>query len=336
MSDGVLAALVKKATTGGAESVSFCWQGGEPTLMGLPFYEKATALQARHGAGVAVVNSLQTNGVLLDRGWAGFLRRHRFLVGLSIDGPRHVHDRCRVFGDGRPSWALVVDRAKLLLDAGVAVNALTVVNDYAARFPQELYEFHKENGLRHMQFVPCAADVEGAGAVSAAAYGQFLTTLFDLWLADFDGLTATTSVRFFDALFHRYVGLEPPDCTLGDTCGPYLVVEHDGDVFSCDFFVRPEGRLGNLMEDDLAALFTSQRHREFGRTKADIPVRCVSCRWGMLCRGGCPKDRLTDAAGRSGNRLCAAYETFFSHADARFRGLADRWLGASCGDTRSP
>ena len=142
MSDGVLAALVMQATSGGAESVSFCWQGGEPTLMGLPFYEKATALQARHGAGVAVVNSLQTNGVLLDRDWAGFLRRHRFLVGLSIDGPRHVHDRCRVFADGRRSWATVVDRAKLLLDAGVPVNALTVVNDYAARFPEELYEFH--------------------------------------------------------------------------------------------------------------------------------------------------------------------------------------------------
>jgi len=331
MSDEILEETLKQVFAQPLRAVSIGWQGGEPTLMGLPFFEKAVALQIRHGKGKSVGNGLQTNGLLIDKDWALFLKKYQFLVGLSLDGPEHIHNHYRLRPGGQNSWAEVVDRARLMLDEGVEVNALVVVNDYSVQFPEEIYKFHKEIGLNHMQFIPCVetdpADTSRAAPFSAPAegLGRFLSKLFDLWLADFQDDRPTTSIRFFDSVFYRYVDRDPPECDLRAECGNYLVVEHNGDVYACDFFVEEGWKLGNVMEGKLIHMLNSARQNEFGRIKADLPEACPACEWLRFCRGGCTKDRLRDPSDRGLNHFCQSYKTFFAHADARMRKLAAEW-----------
>ncbi len=334
MSEEILREIVRQALHQDVPTVSFGWQGGEPTLMGLPFFEQAVSWQSRLGEGRTVGNSLQTNGLLLDRVWASFLRRNRFLVGLSLDGPRPIHDHYRTRAGGQASWAEVVDRAKMLLDAGVETNALSVVNDYSVRFPEEIYAFHKSLGLNYMQFIPCVetdpGDLSRAADFTCGgeAYGDFLIALFDLWRADFKDGAPTTFVRSFDSLFFLYVDHEPPECTLLPECGNYLVVEHDGAVYACDFFVEARWKLGNVMEGRLDHMLNSARQNAFGRAKADLREPCCSCRWLALCRGGCPKDRVRDPRDRGLSHFCAGYKKFFEHADPCFKTLAAEWQAA--------
>jgi uncharacterized protein len=331
MRDDVLEETMRQSLEAAAPAVSVGWQGGEPTLMGLPFFRRAVELQIRHGRGKAVANGLQTNGLLLDRAWAKFLREYRFLVGLSLDGPEHVHDRYRRSAGGGPSWAAVVERARMLLEEGVETNALVVVDDYSLDFPDEIYGFLKELGLVHMQFIPCVetdpADPSRAASFSAssAAYGDFLVRLFDLWLGDFRNGEPTTFIRLFDSLFFLYVDRKPPDCTLLPECGTYLVVEHNGDVFACDFFVEEKWRLGNVMNGRLVHMLNSARQAEFGKRKAAVPRACQSCAWLALCLGGCPKDRLRDPRDGGLNHFCSGTKRFLAHADPSFRRLAEDW-----------
>jgi uncharacterized protein len=332
MSESVLEEMVRQALQQGGRHVSFGWQGGEPTLASLPFFEKAVEFQIKYGDGKSVGNGLQTNGILLDKEWAKFLRQYSFLVGLSLDGPEHVHDHYRRFKGGQPSWREVVDRAKLLLDAGVEVNALTVVNDYSVQYPDEIYGFHKDLGLNYMQFIPCVetdpSDPSKAAqfSVSAEDYGKFLVRLFDLWQADFDGPVATTSIRFFDSVLHRYVGLSAPVCTLMETCGVYVVVEHNGDVYSCDFFVQPEWKLGNVMERSIIEMLNASQQSKFGSWKAELPEKCLRCQWLRQCRGGCTKDRVRDPRDRNLNHFCESYLMFFEYADKHLKTLASDWV----------
>lgn len=332
MEDRVLRETVRQVMRNGAQQVSFGWQGGEPTLMGRQFFQRAVQYQIRYGRpGQVVGNGLQTNGILIDENWARFLADARFLVGLSLDGPQHVHDRYRSLVGGQPSWERVVRARDVMLNAGVEVNALIVVNDYSVRFPREIYEFHKSNGLVHMQFIPCVetdpSDPSRAApfSVSPEAYGRFLCELFDLWWADFRNGKPTTFIRWFDSLFYTYVGLPAPECTLLEECGVYVVVEHNGDVFSCDFFVEPRWHLGNVLEHSLADLLNSERQRQFGEIKRQLPRECAACRWLNHCWGGCPKDRQRDPRDRGSNHFCLSYKMFFEHADKRFRDLARRW-----------
>jgi len=331
MSDEILEETVRQVMTQGQRTVSFAWQGGEPTLMGLPFYRRAVELQQLYGRGQTVGNGLQTNGLLLDEEWAGFLSDYNFLVGLSLDGPQHIHDRYRHLRNGQGSWAYVASKARLLLDKGVATNALSVITDYSANYPDEIYEFHKSLGLNYMQFITCLepdpADPSRVApfSVPAEKYGRFLTRLFDLWLDDFDGQEAKTSVRFFDSIFHIYAGLEPPDCTLHKECGEYLVIEHNGDVYACDFFVEPRWKLGNIVQGRLIDMLNSAAQRKFGKIKADLPEECLRCRWLRFCRGGCPRDRFHNPSNRRLNYFCAAFKAFFEHADPAFRKLAEDW-----------
>ena len=333
MTDEILRATVRQVMQQGEDNVSFGWQGGEPTLMGLEFFEKAVNYQARYGRpGQVVGNGLQTNGILINRDWARFLHDARFLVGLSIDGPQHVHDHYRRMRGGQPSWETVARARDLMLEEGVEVNALTVVSDYSARFAREIYEYHKRNGLRYMQFIPCVEpdprDPSRAApfSVSAEAYGRFLIEVFDLWKADFRYGQPTTFVRWFDSLFFTYVGLPPPECTLLRECGVYVVIEHNGDVYSCDFFVEPRWKLGNVLQDRLIDLLNSERQLEFGRVKMDLPEECRSCPWLQHCWGGCPKDRQRDPRDHGVNHFCKSYKMFFEHADRHFRRLAEEWM----------
>jgi uncharacterized protein len=248
-----------------------------------------------------------------------------------LDGPGHIHDRYRVRTGAQPTWAEVVDRAKMLLDAGVETNALSVVDDYSVRFPEEIYAFHKSLGLSYMQFIPCVetdpVDPSKCAAFSCGgeAYGDFLIRLFDLWRGDFRGGAPTTFIRTFDSLFFLYVDREPPDCTLLPECGNYLVVEHDGGVYACDFFVEERWKLGNVLESRLAHMLNSARQNEFGRAKALLPAPCRACPWLRLCRGGCSKDRVRDPRDRGLSHFCAGYKKFFAHADPAFKALAAEW-----------
>ncbi|NOY77425.1 MAG: anaerobic sulfatase maturase [Calditrichaeota bacterium] len=331
MNEAILEEMTKQILKQGGPSITIGWQGGEPTLMGLPFFEKAVEFQKTYAQEQTVGNGLQTNGILLDQNWAHFLGKNQFLIGLSLDGPRHIHDHYRLFRGGQGSWEQVVDRAKLLLDAGVAVNALTVVSDYSAQFPEEIYAFHKSLGLTYMQFIPCVEtdprDPTRAApfSVSPEQYGRFLQKVFDLWWSDFKNGQPTTSVRFFESVFYTYVGLTPPDCTLHKECGIYVVVEHNGDVYACDFFVEPRWRLGNVMEDQLIDLLNSPKQDAFGKVKVHLPKECLNCPWLQHCWGGCPKDRLRDPRDQGSNHFCRSYKMFFEHADARLQELARVW-----------
>lgn len=329
MSEETLTEMIRQLMQQAGEQVGLGWQGGEPTLMGLKFFEKAVNLMGRFGRNQAIGNGLQTNGLLIDKDWARFLRQYNFLVGLSLDGPRHIHDRYRLAKDGGGTWTTVVDRAKLLLDAGVAVNALSVVTDFAADCPDEIYGFLKELGLDHMQFIPCVEfDPEKPGdmlacSVAPEKFGAFLCALFDLWTRDFDGNRPTTSIRFFESIFYRYVDLTPPECTLLDECGNYLVVEHTGDVYACDFFVEPDWHLGNIHQDRLEEMLNSDKQNAFGAMKKNLPAECLQCRWRTYCTGGCTRHR--PQAGARPDYLCDAYRRFFEHADARMNDLASMW-----------
>ncbi len=331
MSEEILEEMVRQVVTQAEKQVFFTWQGGEPTLMGLSFYEKAVEFQQKYAEGVEVGNGFQTNGTLLNENWASFFRKNEFLVGLSLDGPQHVHDHYRFFRGGRGSWQQVVDRAKMLLDAGVKVNVLTVLSDYSAQFPEEIYNFHKSLGFQYMQFIPVVETnphnpAEAAPfSVSPEAYGEFLKKIFDLWWADFKDGKPTTSVRYFDSVFFNYVGMEPPDCELKKACGVYVVVEHNGDVFSCDFFVEPKWKLGNVRENRIIDLLNSPRQFNFGQIKTVLPSECLNCPWLPYCWGGCPKDRLRDPRDKGSNHFCKSYKMFFEYADQRLTQLANQW-----------
>ncbi len=328
MSETVLNALLRQLLSQPVPHLSIGWQGGEPTLMGLSFYRKAVELMQRYGRGQVVANGIQTNGALLDRAWAKFFRDYHFLVGLSLDGPERIHDHYRRNKAGSGSWRKARDAAHLLLDSGVEVNALIVVNAYSAQFPDAIYAFHKENGLRFMQFIPCV-ETEGAGvadfSVSAASYGAFLCRIFDLWLADFVGGSPTTSIRWFEALLFQYARFAPTECTLLETCGNYLLIEHNGDVYPCDFFAEPGWKLGNLLDTPLPAIFNAPQQATFGEIKSTLPADCRACEWRAQCWGGCTKDRMRNPALDGRNHFCEAYKIFFPHADSHLRGLVAEW-----------
>ncbi|NIA31375.1 MAG: anaerobic sulfatase maturase [Actinobacteria bacterium] len=333
MTEPILKEMVKQVMQQGGQNVNFGWQGGEPTLMGRPFFEKAVQYQQRFGRpGQTVGNGLQTNGILIDESFAKFLADAKFLVGLSLDGPEHVHNKYRMFIGDKPSWHRVVKARDALLNAGAEVNALIVVNDYSVNYAKEIYKYHKKNGLKFMQFIPCVepdpTDPSKAApySVSAEAYGNFLIELFDLWVNDFRFGQPMTSVRWFDSVFYTYVGMQAPECTLLKECGIYLVVEHTGDVYSCDFYVEPKWHLGNVMQNNLSDLLNSPLQNQFGAVKSAMPKECYSCEWVSHCYGGCPKDRQKDARDNGSNHFCQSYKMFFSHADARLRKIADEWM----------
>jgi len=330
MSEDILRELIQQVMEQGTRQISVAWQGGEPTLMGVDFYRKAIDYQKKYANGKRIGNSLQTNGLLIDGKWVSFLQENNFLVGLSIDGPQHIHDHYRKDRSGRGSWERVTAAGKLMLKNGVTVNALSTVNAYSVNFPDEIYDYLKVIGFRFMQFIPI---VEASGddsgiesfSVNPKEYGMFLIRLFDRWLEDFQSGEPTTSIRYFESLFFRYVDMQPPDCTLMESCGPYLVVEYNGDVYSCDFFVEPAWKLGNITENRLIDMLNSPRQQSFGNMKTELPAKCQNCPWLPCCFGGCPKDRQRDYRTGGLNYFCESVELFQEYADPYFHQLAKEW-----------
>jgi uncharacterized protein len=336
MSDSTLELFVRQYIEAQESPViDFAWQGGEPTLLGTDFYRRAVELQERYRDGKTIRNSFQTNGVLLDDEWGELLAEHGFLVGISIDGPREVHDHYRKDKGGKPTFDRVMAGLDVLVRYGVEFNTLTTVHAHGSRFPRETYRFLKEAGSRFLQFIPivervaskpCADGLTlvtpGFGgearvtpwSVSAAKYGSYLCAVFDEWVREDVG---RVFVQIFDVALAAWVGGKPPLCVFAETCGDALVLEHNGDLYSCDHFVYPEYALGNIHDGSMGRMVTSPAQRRFGADKRDtLPAYCRRCEVRFVCNGGCPKHRfMRTPDGETGlNYLCEGYKAFFRHA----------------------
>jgi uncharacterized protein len=336
MRDEVMEAYISQtAQAQRVPQVTLAWQGGEPTLMGLDFFRRARAAEAgRVPAGMAVERTLQTNGVLLDDEWCAFLAENDYLVGLSIDGPRELHDAYRHDLGGRPVFDRVVAAARRLQKHGAAFNVLCTVNSANAGHPLEVYRFFRDElDARYVQLIPIV-EVETPPtdgrrgtvterSVQADDYGRFLSAIFDEWVRRDVG---EMFVQTFDGVLAAYVRGVSSLCIFQPTCGEGVALEHNGDLYSCDHFVDPPYLLGNILETPVGDLVRSERQRAFGQAKQEtLPAFCRSCEHLFACNGECPKNRiLVTPDGEPGlNWLCAGLKAFFAHTDRRMRLMAD-------------
>ncbi len=306
--------------------VAFTWQGGEPTLCGLDFFRRAVHLQNKYANSHTVTNSIQTNGILLDDDWCTFLAEHNFLVGISIDGPAELHDRYRVDkGDG-PTFDKVLRAIDLLRKYAIAFNTLTVVNSCNGDLPLEVYEFLKSIGSTYLQFIPVVErenDKVTDWSVRPEQFGNFLKTIYDSWIRNDVG---KIFVQLFDVTLEAWYGLPPSLCIFNQTCGLAPALEHNGDLYSCDHYVFPEYRLGNLLEQPLSNLMESTRQNQFGRDKqTKLPKYCRECPALFVCNGGCPKNRFSVTPdGEPGlNYLCKGYKSFFTRSADSMKFMAN-------------
>lgn len=341
--------------------VHFAWQGGEPTLLGVDYFRRLVEFEKKYANGKRIENAFQTNGVLLNDAWAEFFKENEFLIGISIDGPRELHDAYRVDKGGQPTFDRVLRGLETLKRHSVEFNTLTTVHRANADFPLEVYRFLKEVGSRYMQFIPIvermaqqtsadglqliAPDFAGQArvapwSVEPRQFGRFLCSIFDEWVR---GDVSRYFVQLFDVSLEMWTGMEASLCVFRRTCGSALAMEHCGDVYSCDHFVYPANRLGNIMDTPLESLVTMEQQRQFGEAKeSSLPRYCRECEVRFACNGECPKHRFAVTPdGEPGlNYLCAGYKMFFRHVDPYMRFMAGelaagrapanvmRWLAA--------
>jgi len=326
MDDAVLEKLVTDYLEAPLSQFNFIWQGGEPTLAGLPFFRKVVELQKRHaGPGKIVANSLQTNGTLLNNEWASFLAEHKFLVGLSLDGPEVVHDLHRRKANGSGTYRSVMRAAEILERNGVEFNILSVVSSASALRVREIYRHHKRHGFRWLQFIPCVEfDDQGrlrSYSVTGEAWGRFLVELFDEWSQEDVGVI---SVRLFEDIVNYLVLGRYTSCQMQKECGVYFTVEHSGELFPCDFFVEHPLRVGKLGEESWMDRYWTPQFRSFGYAKSRMDSACASCEYLELCNGDCLKHRpgrLEKPETRS--VLCEGYRHFYGHALGDLRKIAE-------------
>jgi len=320
----LIAAAFDAATTG--DEIIFSFQGGEPTLAGLDFFKEFIKTEKLYiKPGVSVAHSIQTNGLCINEEWAEFLRENDFLVGLSVDGSKKLHDLYRKDATGSGTWNRIVRSLAILCKHKVEVNLLCVVTGQCARSPQMVYNSLKKLGVRYLQFIPCLDPLEGAGgdtffSLSASSYGKFLCGLFDVWYLDWKR-GEYISVRLFDDYVHLLLGQACGTCATSGSCGRYYVVEGDGGVYPCDFFVLDKWKLGNINETPFAQIIHSDKAREF-TAEGDIhPDECDSCCWLKMCNGGCKRDWHMEE-GVLKNRYCAAFKQLFDYAEDRLKEIA--------------
>jgi uncharacterized protein len=345
MADDVLEAYIRQYIQSQPdEQVSFAWQGGEPTLLGMPFFERVVELQRQYANGKTIDNAFQTNGTLLDDAWGEFLARNKFLIGLSVDGPEDVHDAYRVDKGGQPTFARVMRGLGILKKHGVEFNTLTVINRLNSYRAHEVYRFLKEIGSTYLQFIPIVEQlakepdpnglvllkpysrqesVVSEWSVEPLQFGRFLQQVFDDWVIQDVG---RVYVQVFDVALESWYGVPQSLCVFKPTCGSALAVEHNGDVYSCDHFVYPDNKLGNIMQKHLSSLVSLPQQTRFGNAKEfALPSDCRQCDVRFACNGECPKHRFTTtASGEYGlNYLCAGYKHFFHHIDPYMRFMAE-------------
>lgn len=312
--------------------VLFTWHGGEPLLRSIDFYRKALSLQQKYAGGRRIDNVIQTNGTLLTDEWCEFFAQNHWLVGISIDGPQPYHDHYRLTAAGKPSWKKVMQGIKLLKKHGVEWNAMAVVNAYNANHPLEFYRFFKENGCQFLQFTPIVerltrhedgrtlaslADKDeislSEASVAPEQWGYFLCAIFDEWVRKDVG---KIFVEIFDCTLANWMGISPGICAYSKECGHAGVMEHNGDVYSCDHFVFPEYKLGNIRDHSLIYMLYGEQQQEFSRLKhSSLPRQCKECDMEFACHGECPKNRfMKDKYGDSGlNYLCPGYYHYYQH-----------------------
>lgn len=312
--------------------VLFTWHGGEPLLRSIDFYRKALSLQQKYAGGRRIDNVIQTNGTLLTDEWCKFFAQNHWLVGISIDGPQPYHDHYRLTAAGKPSWQKVMQGIKLLKKHGVEWNAMAVVNAYNVNHPLEFYRFFKENGCQFLQFTPIVerltrhedgrtlaslADKNeislSKASVAPERWGYFLCAIFDEWVRKDVG---KIFVEIFDCTLANWMGISPGICAYSKECGHAGVMEHNGDVYSCDHFVFPEYKLGNIRDHSLIDMLYGEQQQEFSRLKhSSLPRQCKECDMEFACHGECPKNRfMKDKYGDSGlNYLCPGYYHYYQH-----------------------
>ncbi|MBE9224543.1 anaerobic sulfatase maturase [Phormidium sp. LEGE 05292] len=318
--------------------VTIAWQGGEPTLMGLEFFARSLKLVQKYKkAGQKVSHTLQTNGTRLDDDWGRFFKLHNFLIGLSVDGPKNLHDTYRVDKRGRGTYEQVIQGWRILKKHQVDFNILCTVNAANGDRPLEVYRFFRDElGAEFIQFIPIIERVNEDGStliqsgnqvtersIKPEQFGQFLIGVFDEWVRRDVG---KVFVQHFDAALANWVGVPPSVCIFSKTCGNALALEHNGDLYSCDHFVEPDYKLGNIQETPMIELIASEKQRQFGQAKLNtLPQYCRQCEVRFACNGGCPKNRFIKTPdGESGlNYLCAGYKAFFTHIDRPMRMMAD-------------
>lgn len=328
MSADVLRAYIQQTFDArSSDQVTLAWQGGEPTIMGLDFYQEMMSLVAELSPeGVRVQHTLQTNGTLLDDAWCEFLRENDFLVGLSMDGPAQFHDSFRVDKGGKPTHARVMDAWNLLKKHSVEVNILCTVNSANSREPLAVYSFFRDElGARYIQFIPIVEETpDGVSerSVRPEEWGNFLRTVFDEWITKDVG---KVFVQHFDVALENWHGLPASLCVFSETCGNALLLEHNGDLYSCDHYVDPEYLLGNILHKPIRELALLPKQKDFGLAKRDsLPSKCRQCDVLFACRGECPKLRITKTEeGEPGlHFLCEGYYSFFKHIDGPMKAMS--------------
>lgn len=343
MSDETLALYIQQHIQAqDGEQVMFSWQGGEPTMMGLPFFRRIVELCQKYAGGKRIQHALQTNGLLLNDEWARFFAEHRFLIGISIDGPQALHDRYRTSRSGKGTHAQVLAALTLLQEHGVEFNTLTVVGKHNVGQAREVYEFLLAAGSRHIQFIPLVERLSTAESaalklvmpgesaatlapwtVPAWQYGEFLNQIFDIWVRRDVG---RVSVQMFDVALSAWCEQSPVLCVFAETCGHAFALEANGDLYNCDHFVYPEHRLGNIHQQDIRTLNNSEQAHVFGRAKkTSLTPDCRQCEFRFVCHGGCPKHRFAvSPSGHPGhNYLCPGYKHFFRHISREMNLMKD-------------
>lgn len=317
MSRQVMEGLIRKALDYARGQCSFGFQGGEPTLIGLDFYREFTALVDQYkDRKLKVTYFIQTNGYQLSEEWIRFLAEHHFLVGLSLDGTIHTHNACRKNYDGQETFSRVMETIGLLDRYKVEYNILTVVNKFTAMNAEKIYRFYHKNGFRYLQFIPCLDPMglergKESYSLLPEAYGRFLCRLFDLWYDDYCH-GQMVSIRTFDNYLGMLKGYPPEACDMGGRCSIQHVVESDGSVYPCDFYVLDEWRLGNVLEDSFDDFRKKERAEAFIDSSLSIHEDCNACRYFKLCRNGCRRMREGNGDGR--NYFCQSYKMFFDYA----------------------
>lgn len=306
----------------GLNEIIFAWQGGEPTLMDLDFFREAVKIQQKYKSeNQTIKNALQTNGTLITDESAKFYKENNFLIGISIDGPENLHNKYRKDRNGNGSFNNVIRGIEILKKYKVDFNTLTVVQNNNSLYPEEVYEFLKSTGSTYLQFIPIVEKVSNSKVsyrtVSPEQFGYFMNTIFKLWAKDDIG---KIFIGHFDMLLGLYMGYPSSQCVHAQTCGNAIAMEHNGDVYSCDHFVYPENKLGNIYETKLSSMINSEKQITFGNDKFNkLPKKCLDCRYLPLCFGACPKDRLVNNL----NYLCTGYYNLYSFTEPYFKAMAN-------------
>lgn len=346
MTDQQLESFVRqyiKAQPATAKTITFAWQGGEPTLLGVEFFERAVEFQKQYCPdGVQIENAFQTNGVLVDDRWCEFFQSNNFLIGLSMDGPAELHDRYRYDKKGDPTFAATLNAMKQFKATGVEFNVLVCVNRHNGDHGKRVYTYLRDCGAKFFQFIPIV-ERRGVGqhaeepaaegdhphehlvssrSVLPDQFGRFLIAIFDEWKRRDVG---KVFVQIFDQALSAWMGLEPSLCVFKKDCGRALAIEHNGDLYSCDHFVEPEYKLGNIAETPLLELANGERQLQFANAKSEtLPQYCLDCEVKFACNGECPKNRfIKTPSGDDGlNYLCAGYRAFFNYIDPLMKKMA--------------